>query len=775
MPDPTPTRPNAENRVPLGDRGWVGVDMSVDPAQLPPGYAAKAINMRFELGVPESRKGRAALPWMNKITAGNVQPWGTIHGRGQFKDPITRRRYVLIAADGGIYRALEQNAPVAMTLPAGVTLTGTVRFTQAFNRVFCHRGFTLPTLELTEAQGEWHLIDDPAPGTGLLAMQDVERSLFLSDRLFTLQEDDEIGASDIGEPRYYLPLIQELAIKQGSADDLLSLDKLGKNSIVAIKDHSLHALYNVRGDLSGLQQHELTDEFGGVAPDAVSRVGNELWLLSQIGLVAIEEYAASENQSYLRIKSRPNERGELTPVILSRPLQPLFDRINWQYAHLARSARVGTMYYLALPVDRAEVLGPDLAGSGALYDNNEEYIISGLVTGATYRWVKGAEQTVGSYQLLNGTEQIEESADFTAQGTTCTLYGTGVLTASVRRVTKGALNVIAVYDVENGAWAGWDEAQDFGVQDLWTEMFRGKERLFIAETSGFIMLYEELSEDHLAQPYADVRVIGAPFSGAGVLRVNGGTAVAGQLASNNTAPNLWGASSTVAALQNMWVDTADVGGFHPGSASPWTAPNTLPVKLSDGVRFYSTNGLLPTIVFDADALSVTYGKLVPIETTFITRAYSLPSSSRMRGHRLAINWETWSPELTVTIVKPGVNERTVIGDGITRDRSNYTRPAHTPDYQLDNQNGDHDTPYREDYSIKFGTGGATAGETEDLDLDAGGGVAFNLFQDSRLNRRLSPDQDRALQIEITNANGSHRLHSVLIEGADQRGNDGIAN
>lgn len=770
--NPVPTRPNADNRVLLGDRGWVGVDMRLDPALLPPGYCSLAVNLRFEAGLPQTRKGRAIVPWLNKITAGNVGPFGVIHGRGNFRDPVTRLRYTLFAADGGIYRALANNAPTAMTLPAGVTLSGTVRFTQAFNRVFCHRGFDLPTLEFTGETGEWRFIEDAPAGTGLTVMQNVERSLFVSDRLFTLQQDDEVGASDIGEPRYYVPLVQEMAVKQGSADDLVALAKHGKNTIIALKDQSLHAIYGVYGNLGSLQQNELTDEFGCVAPDAVTRVGNELWILSQIGLVAIEEHAANENQSFLRIKTRTNEAGEQVPVRISAPLQPLFDRINWQYVHLARSAHVGTKYYLALPIDRAEVLGPEIAATGAT--QNSTSFARKVVAGKTYRYTQGANDVGGS--LTNGTETLTTSGDFVAQGTSVTIArapgpaGPAVITASLRHLEKGVLNVIAVYDQENSAWSGYDEADGFAVRDLWVDNYLGRERLFVTDHDGFNLLYEETSEDHLPVPYVDVVVNTLPAVG-NTIQVNGGTTVTATALSQNGGSG-WGCSTLALARADLF---ADQNGNGYGNNSAWTAPDTQGVEIANGVRFYSTTGMLPSIVTSGSWASFTYGKTAPIRTTFRSRGYTLPASSRVRGHRLTVNWQTWSPKLSVNLLRPGVNETTALLTDQTRDRTHYTRPAHTADYVLDNTNGDHDTPYREDYSVKFGPGGAAAGETESIDLDASGGVAFNLKQESRYNRRLAGLRDRAVQVEILNTLGTFQLQTLALETADERGADGFAN
>ncbi len=49
-----------------GDERIYGVKLRQHPSQIPPGYCAGAVNMRFREGIPEPRLGTVHLPWLNK-------------------------------------------------------------------------------------------------------------------------------------------------------------------------------------------------------------------------------------------------------------------------------------------------------------------------------------------------------------------------------------------------------------------------------------------------------------------------------------------------------------------------------------------------------------------------------------------------------------------------------------------------------------------------------------------------------------------------------------
>jgi len=143
-------RPTGPFHAVNGDRGWRGVNMRLDPAQLPAGWMSEAVNARFRNGVPETRLGSVTMAWLNKITGSNVGPWGEVHGVGEFRDPTTFTEYVLLAADGNVYACLENNAPYQLAMPSGETITDRVTFVQCFNVVLMLRGFDADPLVMDD-------------------------------------------------------------------------------------------------------------------------------------------------------------------------------------------------------------------------------------------------------------------------------------------------------------------------------------------------------------------------------------------------------------------------------------------------------------------------------------------------------------------------------------------------------------------------------------------------------------------------------------------------
>jgi len=148
-----------------GDIGFIGVDMRVDPGRLSPGLVSEARNMRFRDGVASTRLGVTRPVWLQNTSGANhdpyrITPWGKIYGLGVFRDPNSIL-YYLIAADGKVYWARENNTPVELTLPRGVGIWADVQFVQSAGFVMMLRGVGLPPLLLNN-------IDD-----GFLDMSDI--------------------------------------------------------------------------------------------------------------------------------------------------------------------------------------------------------------------------------------------------------------------------------------------------------------------------------------------------------------------------------------------------------------------------------------------------------------------------------------------------------------------------------------------------------------------------------------------------------------------------
>ena len=120
----------------------MGINSRIDPASLPEGMASEARNMRFRHGIAETRKGMYKCPWVNNLTPeidNKVRPFGEVHGVGVFRNP-NNLEFVVIAADNTVYYTRQNNNPIELALPTGVSITGTVNFTQAFNKIIMWRG-----------------------------------------------------------------------------------------------------------------------------------------------------------------------------------------------------------------------------------------------------------------------------------------------------------------------------------------------------------------------------------------------------------------------------------------------------------------------------------------------------------------------------------------------------------------------------------------------------------------------------------------------------------
>lgn len=733
--------------APTGDRGWIGVNMRIDPALLPEGIAAEAINMRFRNGVAETRRGTAKLPWMNKVVAPDVFPWGTVYGTGEFRDPNTRLEYFIVAADGNVYYVLPNNVPVQLALPAGLTVTEPVVFTQCFN-VLLIRGETFPTLQMSSVVDGFTYPVQTASGDGTLPIPDSLRSVFVANRLFVVAGNDRILASDVLDYTRYTEF-NDLTINQGAEDDLVQISLFGKSTIIALKELSVFRVDNVYGNLAAATLSRVTGRYGCVAPLTAVDVGVDFLWLSQEGIASLTLTSQGEVQA-----GQGAFAGK--PKMFSEDIQPLIDRINGRYASSAVAAYWDNKYYIALPIDDAIVFGPELIGSDITYTGSLEYVVGGLTAGATYRWVKG----VGEDEIENGATTITNSGDFVAEGTSVTIvsssdFGGGDVTASLKRIYKGVNNAVAVYDFLNAAWAGYDQADNFDVKEWRIFTYNKRRRLFAVTSAGFVFLYEEDFEDSLPQPYVDVTVTAAPANGD-TIEVNGGDTVTADTSVPTNSGTDWGVNGGLAtAADTIWIDAFGASGYNQNGSTPWSAPNTLPVRIEDGIRFYSTNGVLPEVTVTGDWATVTPVRTLDIPTTFVSRGYGMPTQDKGVASRVNVDLQTWNPTIGISVVSPGVNETEALLTTGTRSRTAYFFPYSAGPFTETNVNGDFLDAGREDYSIA----GSTAG------IFPTGGLRGDLHQESRETRDTNgaTRPARSKQIRVTNTQGRVRIMGLTVE------------
>ncbi len=757
MARPLQLSANDEARNYMGDVGWRGVNMRLDPDQLPEGFASKGVNIRFRDGTPEVRRGSMVIPWLNKISAGSIQPWGTVFGRGSFRDPSTFHEYELVAADGNLYACLANNHPLLLPLPAGVTVTEKCTFLQAFNVVLCLRGFGADPLVMSNVTAGFEEIEPSPEGTGLLTIPRCLRGVFMANRVFLLREDDTLVASDVLDYTHFTAL-NDLRINQGDADKGVALAPFGKASLVVLKERSVYLVDNVTGDLNALTVSRVTGRFGCKAAETVVDCGSDLlWLTNEHKVAALLLTIQNEVQA---------SQGALAGKFpsLSDPLSPLFDRLAGQFAATATACLWNDAYYIAFAIDTGRMVGQELIQSG----NNEQTVAT--VAGQRYVFAVGREGD----GIINGTETITTSREFIAQGATVTLavdyfYAlNSITTASLKRVMLGQNNAMARYDFINQAWSGWDEAADIAFKQVFATTYVGRQRLFVVTHDGYVRLWEEGTADRLSRPYVDLTVAALPAAG-NTLRVNGGTTVTADVTQSAT---LWDCTDLASARSNLW---REMGGYRIGAVSRWTCPNALPTLLpmgaasyllGTGLRFVSTNGVLPTVVTTGDWAGIEEVVERDVQAEFISRGYSHPEAELSDYHFLILDLQTWNVLFIVNLLADGVNEDVAVAADVTKDRTRHYFPFDAAPYDISNVNEDFFTAGREDYSIQP--------TDADYEFTPSDNVSGELMQEAREPWEVTM-AGRSCRVQLLSTRGRWRMGNCrLVETIDDNAAGPIA-
>jgi hypothetical protein len=410
-----------------------------------------------------------------------------------------------------------------------------------------------------------------------------------------------------------------------------------------------------------------------------------------------------------------------------------------------------------VPLDEGNVFGPELV-SGAYPPSSVDVVVGGLTAGATYRWTQGTTET----SLTNGSQTLTTTGDFTAQGATITLTGPGLqqtALSSVKRIYKGVNNAILVYDFLNQAWAGYDNADGLTIKRFHIRGKNNTDRLFVVTVDGFMLLYEEDYEDTLLTPYTDVTVSTAPSVGNTVnVNASGTITVTGAAGNTNTT---WGVTSLAGARENLWYDGLTAG-YYRGGPSVWGASNTAPAKITNGVRFYATNGALPAVVTTGTWATITQVATQSVRATITTRGFAPQDGVDLSDFNwLTFDMQTWNPNYSVTVITDGVKEESTISSSITKSRTNYTvfgRPAFT----ATNVNGDHATDQREDYSVTIGSG---SGYPAGIVFDSG--VDLTRHQEFREEFKLR-NRGRAARVKFASSQGRIRLMGCKLESTKKQ-------
>lgn len=497
-----------------GDAYFLGVDERRSPQQLEPGLGSYGLNARHRKGKAETRPGVPICPWMKDD---GRTPWTEVYGGCVFADPNQAGDWLVIAADGGVWKTRPNMAASAVPLPPAVSLTAAtfkmfVPVTDGGVGVLVLlRGPDADPLVCVNLDLGFTAV--PAATPPATNMPRSRYGINWINRLLLVKDRDSIQASDLLAYNDFIPLQTEYRINPGDSQELLRIQPMPNQTLLCFKAHRVLAVTQVQNGvdslgapvLVGAGPDDVTDQYGIAGPLAGARNGqNAYWLTDEPAIASLELTALNQSQN--------------TEYRLSDALSQTFGRINSRYLVGAVLEVWDGRLYCALPLDDAEQTGPELIPADAVY-----YALLGaaayqlpLTPGNLYEYTLDATVTAAFVDTSAGVLNLVDegaSGQFTPIGSVLQLtaaageIGEPVLT-SVRRVTVGVNNAVVVFDFAapyrnpltglRGAWCGVDEAPGvFAVKAFLKTAYQGRTRLFILGADGTLRLYEEGYHDEV--------------------------------------------------------------------------------------------------------------------------------------------------------------------------------------------------------------------------------------------------------------------------------------
>lgn len=707
--------PKDEQPLADGDDGFIGVKNDEHPAILPPGFVWDAFNTRFTDKEAGSRYGVAKLNWSNRVTTSSnlPYPFGNVRGAASFRDP-NDVEWMIIAAEGRVYRTREGNAAVPLNLPTGLVVDEDVQFEQTFDGLLMFRGAGQDDLIMDDLDEGFKYVVQRAntisgagsenPTDGTETIPNADNGTWIGNRLFIPFESssdgkDLLAISDYLNVTRYQPVRAQARINQGSSDGLLRFFKFSETTGIAFKGETIYALYNIQSALTSMYLDSVSSEIGLAGRYSVAQVGedqdekvDQVWFLSN-------------RKGIFQLRIGDNGRVQVGSVPVSKDIEGYMKRIDWSNADLSRAAYFDNKFFLAVPLDDSsfwQQVNLGLIGDQASYFPTP-YKDAITEPGKRYRWVKGANES----SLVNGTETLTVSGEFTAQEVTVRVNGTGgqAVTATLEKQLGPCNNAILVFDFIRGRWAGIDTGRSICVKEFLTHTYFGSRRLFFVSNDGFINLMEELFFDEDSKVGGAEVGIGAAYNSGGEVSftVEEGSRYYYKLGANDT--SIVNGSQVLTDAQGVFTAASSMIVFR-GSAS-----------------------VAVTVTLAKEEYELTTGA---IGYDVTSRGYRCGNNGRKRFKRMEVTAAMWNPVINLYSVNEGQLEQTPIVTGLSKSPTKYDRPAWKEAWDQTNWNDDHATKHRQDYSVTLSQVaipnflGVSAGSRYYVeDLEDGLGIFYN--------------------------------------------------
>lgn len=357
---------------PNGDAAWLGVNMRLAPHQLAPGEASYGRNIRIDDGSPATRPGIRVMRWgargQQYQDPATVAKYGAVRVAEAYSDPLSGVEWIVIVTGANAFKARPGTVGSPLTIVPNQSPATASDLIQTYQGMVMLRGAGLDPLYMPSVD-EGFLIP-PAADPGKERIPPATTGIYFQNRLFLVDARtdaahvDTVWVSDIGGVSDVLQgsaVYQAFKINQGSADRLVGVVKYNETTLIALKQQSVYVISNIWGDNAAITANaeldRITNQYGCASPRSAVQVGKDLWFLGfRRGICSIRQTETNALQG--------------VDVPVSEAIQPLIDRIHWDYAHKAVAIAGDNRVYFAVPLDGAT-------------DNNAVLVYSTL----TQRWV----------------------------------------------------------------------------------------------------------------------------------------------------------------------------------------------------------------------------------------------------------------------------------------------------------------------------------------------------------------------------------------------------
>ncbi len=310
----------------------------------------------------------------------------SILGSGVYSNP-NGNEVLLIATPSSVIAIADMEYPITLSLPPGVTLSGTVTFDQNFDKVYLNNANV--TLVWDGLSLAFVTNTRQSPANTLLAITpNVAWSVNAANRRVFPLSSSAIGVTPIldyteyySNPLNQAPTIGQFRINTSTSDPLIGVYSYSQSTVLIAKRRSWDILGNFSGDLSSAGIGTLSSEVGLTARKAAKMVGADMIFPFDTGIYRIQQVIQDRiATSPLPVASFQDQQGNVVD-----PIEPLLKRINWTYASGMAAAVLSPYYLLAVPLDNSTV-------------NNAVFV---------YNTIKDKWEGVDQWQDVNGNNLLQ--------------------------------------------------------------------------------------------------------------------------------------------------------------------------------------------------------------------------------------------------------------------------------------------------------------------------------------------------------------------------------